>query len=72
MAYVLIYDKGYPFEDMTKVEEFESLDQMTDFINKEKSGLRKEETFEVRAAYEVRRKIEYEPVEIVTKLKPKE
>lgn len=72
MSFVLIYDIGYPFQETTKIEEFESLDQMTDFINKSVSALKKEEFFEIRAAYEFRRKIEYEPIETVTKLQPKE
>lgn len=72
MIYALVYSKGYPYEQTTEVEEFDSLELMTEFVNKTLDNLGKEEQFEILAAYEVRKKVEYEKVEVVTRLKPKE
>lgn len=72
MIYALVYSKGYPYEQTTEVEEFDSLELMTEFVNKTLDNLGKEEQFEILAAYEVRKKVEYEKVEVVTRLKFKE
>jgi len=72
MKYVLIYETGFPYETVVEIKEFNALAEMTDFINKSINSLAHEEIFEIKAAYEIREKIEYEQVQFVTKYLPKE
>lgn len=72
MNYVLIYEAGFPYETDVEIKEFNALNEMTDFINKSIRSLAHEEIFEIKAAYEIRKKIEYEQVQFVTKYQPKE
>ncbi|HRI59944.1 MAG TPA: hypothetical protein PK228_09480 [Saprospiraceae bacterium] len=72
MNYVLICETGFPYETDIEIKEFNTLKEMTDFINKSIRSLAHEEIFEIKAAYEIRKKIEYEQVQFVTKYQPKE
>ena len=65
MKAVLFYDAGQEYESNIKVEEFESKEQMIDFVNNARIGN------SIIAAYEYFRKIEIEPYEKIVSYKLK-